>query len=218
VVEVVENVGAAERREREEGLGHEDTSKTIAAGGSTVEAVLGVAALILAILGLAGIESGYMLTIGVIAIGAALLSEGAAIAARLNGEGSVAETGMNAEFVAGLAGIVLGVLALLGIQVIPLTAAAVLGFGGAMLLGAGAGSEAASTVRHEGLHTASHRGTTGTAGAKILVGLAVIVLGILALVGIRPPEMLLVAVLILGGILMLSGVAMSSRFMSAMRG
>jgi hypothetical protein len=215
VVEVVENVGAAERREREEGLGHEDTSKTIAAGGSTVEAVLGVAALILAILGLAGIEAGYMLTIGVIAIGAALLSEGAAIAARLNGDGSVAETGMNAEFVAGLAGIVLGVLALLGIQVIPLTAAAVLGFGGALLLGAGAGSEAASTVRHDGL---SHRGTTGTAGAKILVGLAVIVLGILALVGIRPPEMLLVAVLILGGILMLSGVAMSSRFMSAMRG
>jgi hypothetical protein len=215
VVEVVENVGAAERREREEGLGHEDTSKTIAAGGSTVEAVLGVAALILAILGLAGIESGYMLTIGVIAIGAALLSEGAAIAARLNGEGSVAETGMNAEFVAGLAGVVLGVLALLGIQVIPLTAAAVLGFGGALLLGAGAASEAASTVRHDGV---SHRGATGTAGAKILVGLAVIVLGILALVGIQPAVMLLVAVLILGGILMLSGVAMSSRFMSAMRG
>lgn len=81
-----------------------------------------------------------------------------------------------------------------------------------LLLGAGAASEAASTVRHDGV---SHRGATGTAGAKILVGLAVIVLGILALVGIQPAVMLLVAVLILGGILMLSGVAMSSRFMSA---
>lgn len=225
VVEVVENVGAAERREHDEETGREDTSTRVAAGGSTVEALAGAAAVILAILGLANVETGYMLTISVIAIGIALLAEGAAIASRHHEESTVAEAGMSAEFLGGLAGIVLGVLALLGVQVIPLTAAAVLVFGGALLVGAGAGSELASTVHPNRAETTTRRASMGAAGAKVLVALAVIVLGVLALVGlynpvalpVNPAVLLLVATLSLGGVLLLSGLAIGSRMFAALR-
>jgi hypothetical protein len=213
VVEV-ENVGSVER------LGHEpaEERKTeLAAGGSMVESLAAVAAVVLAILGLADVEPLYMLTIAVIAIGVAFLAEGAAVAAKNHEESTVAEAGMNAEFLAGIAGIVLGVLALLGISELVLSAAAMLVFGGALLLSAGAAPELAATVHPDRMREGTRRATMGAAGAKVLVGLAVLVLGILALVGIEPMLLLLVAALALGAVLLFSGLAIGGRMFAALR-
>lgn len=217
VVEV-ENVGAVERPEHEP---TEQRKTEVAAGGSMVESLAAVAAVVLSILGLAGVEPLYMLTISVIAIGVALLAEGAAVAAKYHEESTVAEAGMNAEFLAGIAGIILGVLALLGVGEtvlsVVLSAAAMLVFGGALLLSAGAAPELAATVHPDRMRESTRKATMGAAGAKVLVGLAVVVLGILALVGFEPILLLLVAALALGAVLLLSGLAIGSRMLAALR-
>jgi len=207
----VENIGPPERPE------HEETKPEIAAGGSMLESLAGVTAAILAILGLAGVEPLYMLTIAIIAIGVALLAEGAAVAAKSAAAGSVAEAGMNAELLAGMAGIVLGVLALLGMTQLVLSAAAMLVFGGALLLSAGAATERASTVHPQRLGETPRKTALGAAGAKVLVALAVVVLGILALVGFEPQLLLLVAALALGAVLLLNGLAVGGRMVAALR-
>jgi hypothetical protein len=60
---------------------HESMAKTVATG-SGAEAVAGGAALVLAILGLAGLLPMVLASIAVIAVGAAFLFQGAAVAAR----------------------------------------------------------------------------------------------------------------------------------------
>lgn len=211
VAAVVENVAAAERREREDA---QQSTAQVAAGGSTVEALAGITAVILAILGLVGIESGYMFSIAVIAVGVALLSEGAALAARYYDH--PAGTGMNAAFLAGVAGVVLGVLSLLGVASLTLAAVAVLVFGGALLLSAGALPRLACRAGTEDADMA-HEATMGAAGAKVLVGVAAIVLGIMALMGIQAPTLVLVALLTLGAALLLSGLAIGSKMLGALR-
>jgi hypothetical protein len=115
--------------------------KRLIAGGSMIEAVGGVGALALAILGLAGILPLEFAAIAVICVGAALVFEGGAIGTRFSrllsatGSGRLGAAelggGMTAEFLGGAAGLVLGLLALLGVAtgiLIPV-AAIVLGAG-----------------------------------------------------------------------------------------
>jgi hypothetical protein len=199
----VENVGAAEQ-----------PTVRVAAGGSTVEALAGIVAVILSILGLVGVQPGHMFSIAVIAVGVALLSEGAALAARCCDHPMGMD--MNAAFLGGMAGVVLGVLSLLEVQSLILAAAAVLVFGGALLLSVGSLSPLARKVGTEEPHTA-YEATMGAAGAKVLVGVAVIVLGILALMGVHGPTMVLVALLILGSALMLCGLPVSSKVLGVLR-
>jgi hypothetical protein len=129
-------------REREE-----ERSAEVVAGGSMVEAIAGVAAVVLAILGLAGLLPVYLLAIAAIAVGVALLFEGGAIAVRysrlltetVGSRLSSAELdgGMGVEVLGGIAGIVLGILALLGLVPLTLTAVAAIVFGGTLLLSSG---------------------------------------------------------------------------------
>src|SRR5262249_54912297 len=119
----------------------------VVAGGSITEAICGAATGGLTILGLAGVLPGAMASIATIALGVALLAEGGAIPApysRVIREGTPewearAEIGggMGAEFLAGGAGVVLGILGLLGIGTATLVPIAVIVFGGALLLGSG---------------------------------------------------------------------------------
>jgi hypothetical protein len=120
---------------------HESMAKTVATG-SGVEAVAGGAALVLAILGLAGLLPMVLASIAVIAAGAAFLFQGAAVAARhrrlaLEAGGGEAEieTGMSTEIAGGLAGIALGILALIGIETVALLAISAIVFGGTLLFG-----------------------------------------------------------------------------------
>ena len=94
----------------------------LAAGGSAVEALAGLAAVVLSILGLAGNAIVPFAAVATIAVGVALLFEAAAVASRVHGrytraERTLAKSSIGADSIAAIAAIALGVLSLLRIEV-----------------------------------------------------------------------------------------------------
>jgi hypothetical protein len=202
----------------------------VAAGGSITEAICGAATVVLAIIGLAGTLPGYMASVATIAFGVALLAQGGAIAARyahLLRDTAAHEWehhadvggGMGAEMLAGAAGIVLGILGLLGIGTATLIPIAVIVFGGALLLGNAAAADLGSTAPGASTTFAhvARQATAAASGAQVLLGIAAIVLGIIALVGIDPLLVTLVGLVVVGASVLLSGAAVSSRMASVLR-
>jgi hypothetical protein len=203
----------------------------VVAGGSITEAICGAATVVLTIIGLAGVMPGTMASIATIAFGVALLAQGGALAARysrlvheITPHEWEARTelggGMGAEFLAGGAGVVLGVLGLLGIGTATLIPIAVIVFGGALLLGSGVpadlGTLAEPAPPERFVHIA-RQVTAAATGTHVLVGIAAIVLGIIALVGIEMSSVSLVALLVLGASVLFSATAVSTRLASVMR-
>jgi hypothetical protein len=211
----------------------EETSAEVLTGGSLAEAVCGIAAIVLAIVGLAGMYPIYLGSIAAIVVGVGLVLEGGAIGSRFSrllGEiigprFSIAELGggMTAEFLSGATGIVLGILALLGIVSVPLLSVAAIVFGGALLLGAGATASLNCLIveHHYHAHEAARRVAgamvSGATGAQVLVGLAAVVLGIVALTGLYPLTLSLVAFLAVGGAVTISGLALSAKMLEMVR-
>ena len=199
--------------------GGERRAFTEFAAGWSSEAVGGAAAAILAILALAGIQATYLMPIATLALGFALMVEGAVTLARHAEMGSYEmEGGMNAQFLAGAGGIVLGILALIGIVPQVLVSASVLAFGAAWLFSCAScgmmrNVEYNQTTPRTGFSTFHETAMAGF-GARAFVALAVIVLGILALTQVHAMVLTLVAQLILGLSVLLSGSAMTSRFFS----
>jgi hypothetical protein len=204
----------------------------VVSGGSMVEAVCGLGGVVLAIVGLAGLLPMYLLAIASIAVGVAFLCEGGAIAARwsnlLRMEGGTTSeetelgSGVGVEVLGGIAGIVLGILALL--QLVPLTlmAVAAIVFGATLLI------SSATTMQLNSLHIegfswpdrarrVAREALKAAAGMQVLAGLACGVLGIIALVGTYPLTLPLVAMLCAGAAVLLSGAAVSTRMLSLLR-
>ncbi len=198
--------------------------------GSLAEGSAGGSAIALAIIGLAGIVPSMMVAISTIAIGGALLCEGGAIATRFSslllatskGQWDTSELGggMTAEFLGGVAGAILGILGLLNMVPMVLIPVAAIVYGSALILGSGA------TVRLNSLlisHSEEHKiakevareAVIAAAGIQVLIGLGSIVLGILALTGISPLYLSLVAMLAVGFADFLSGTAVGGRMLSA---
>ncbi len=123
-------------------IGSHESMAKVGATGSGAEAVAGAGALVLAILGLAGVFPTILASIAVIAAGAGFLFQGAAVAARHQrlaaeaggGEAEI-EAGMGAEMLGGIAGITLGILALVGVATMPLLAISIIVFGATSLFG-----------------------------------------------------------------------------------
>lgn len=208
----------------------EARTREAAGGGSIVEAIAGVGAVILAILGLVGAMPVTFAAIATIALGAALLLEGGAIATRLyvalDREGvqvpSDLSGGLGAESLAGVAALALGILALVGVDSFICLEAAVIVLGAGLLFSSAAiwrvnyprlsgyaPNDTVGYVAREAIHAAS--------GAHSLVGIGVIVLGILALVGMSPLTLVLIALLSIGGAAVLSGTAIGGRFLAPLR-
>lgn len=223
------------REERREGvttgerpaeLAHEEKiSAATLAGGSSLELIGGGGAAVLAIIGLTGTLPFFMSTIGTIVIGGALLAHGAAVTARWTdtmrrAAGDRAEQieiggGAGSEFLGGAGAIVLGILALAGVMPGALLPVAMIVVGGTILLSAPAQPEIArlASDRDRAMSRITHEAVEGTSGAMVLAGLGAIVLGILALVGIGPVyTLVLVALLAVGGALLLGGSALTARF------
>lgn len=175
---------------------HEEHARHVSVGPA-VDAAVGLAGVVLAILGLVGVAPQYMAPIATIAVGAALAFEGAALQA-----GTAV---VSAEFTAGMAGIVLGILAILGVEPVILTSVAVLIFSGGLLLTAGSSA-------HFGAE-----GTLAVSGSHVLSGVAGIVLGIIALVGTVPMTLNLVALLVIGATVSFGGGVWSSRLVRMFR-
>jgi len=184
-------------------------------GGGVVEAVGGIAAVVLAIIGLVGILRDPLAAIAIIVVGAAFLSQGAALATRLSEvlhetmHSTEIGGGITTEFVGGAAGVILGVLALLGLASNVLMAVALISYGAALLLTSAETSVLNSIGRtadermREILNTASR----AAGGGQVLIGLAAVVLGILALAtqGTTQITLILVGVLCVGASILFSG-------------
>ena len=202
------------------------------ASGSIMEAVVAIGAIVLSIIGLAGMLSNVMAAIATIIIGGALLVEGGAIGSdygRLISESREESGGfdavelgggLTAEFLGGIAGIVLGILALFGTAPTVLMPAAVIVFGAALLLGSAAAAElnwVANTPTGQPANETVRGATTAASGGHVMVGLSALVLGILAVIGITPLVLTLVALLALGTAMLFSGSALGSRTIAVAR-
>ncbi|HEX8791865.1 MAG TPA: hypothetical protein VF765_13015 [Polyangiaceae bacterium] len=159
--------------------------------GGAVEALCAVAGIVLAIIGLAG-ASRFFDAIADIVVGAAFLFEVWTLTARGHDD-----RGMWAERAAGWTGVVLGILALLGLAPTVFAPISVIVFGAGLIFGVGLLSRA----------------------ARVVAGLCAVVLGILALLQLDPRTLTNIAVIAVAGILLVTGpaVARSTHGMRGMR-
>ncbi len=214
----------------------ESSSTEAAAYGGLVDAIGGIATVVLAIIALAGVSSTIMPAIATIVFGAALLIQGGtmlseyahfifpatATAARPEqfGGGS-----LSAVFMVGASGVVLGVLALLGIASATLTAVAVIAFGGGLVLSSNSVRQlyllraASPTLAggKSGSEVIAGEMASGSAGVQMLAGLTAIVLGILAVSGTNPAVLTLSALLVLGATVILTGSTLSGLVLGFMQ-
>jgi len=212
-----------ESRKRQE----EETAQAVM-GGFSAEAVAGAAGLVLAILALV-IESSatHLAAIAAIALGAAFTLAGIAVAAKFNRltretggtREDVAElgTGLTAELVGGVSVLVLGILAL--IQIVPVTLLSI----SAIVLGCTLLFGSATTDRLSQVGTLSawvnpiaqqrtRKLASADAGLEILVGIAAVVLGILAVCGVGNPLVLgSIAFIAVGTQALISGLVVTGR-------
>jgi hypothetical protein len=203
-----------------------------AAYGGFIDALGGIATIVLAIIGLSGVKSEVLVSISTIVFGAALLIQAGA----LLGEFSKVETeqdtdvgtgggGLSVLFLVGIAGLVLGVLALLNIHAAVLTAAAVIAFGAALLISSWAVWQlltspliAARFRTHAPMvRLIASEAAAGSAGLQAMAGLAVIVLGVLAICGIYTVPLTLTALLVSGASIVMTGSALSGTMVGLMR-
>lgn len=207
----------------------ERTTAEIVAGESLGEALAAAGALVLAIIGLAGLYPVQLVAIATIAVSAALVIEGGGVAARFRS--ILAETaggklqaselggGLSTEILGGAAGVVLGILALLGVAPYTLLGAAAIVLGGAVMLGSITdvklnaitvhGAQLSDTAR-----AVARNAVSAAATAQALVGAGAIVLGILALLNNHPVVLTLTAMLALGSALLLASSAIGARFLT----
>ncbi|MGH8012060.1 MAG: hypothetical protein ACREQ4_06150 [Candidatus Binataceae bacterium] len=199
-------------------------------GMSLVTTAAGIALIVLGILALANIHPPMLISIATIIAGIALLVEGAGLAAKYaNALANVPGTsmisaaelggGLNAGALAGAAGIVLGILAILGIVPEVLTAVALIVFGAAVLFDFFAKAQLrvlrmipseTSAGAQEGMARVALSAVSALNTAPVLIAIGLIVLGIIALVGMVAVILVAVAFLGFGTYLFLDGTAAGS--------
>jgi hypothetical protein len=206
------------------------TERALAGSGNGepfAEAVGGIVTVILAILGLAHVIPNYLVPITTIVFGAVLLGHGAGLLSQLARPGIAMPaarvgSGVSAVFLVGAGGIVLGILALVGIDPLVLSACAVIAYGAVLVLSAN------STVQVHTMQAARTEGVPGggmmaeeviseTGGFLAMAGLAAVVLGILALAGFAQAVLILVALLALGAAIVATGGALTTVMMTFFR-
>lgn len=189
--------------------------------GAYAEALGGFAAIVLTILGLGRVAPLFLVAIATIAVGTAIIVQSLNLIeefARMLGRSEqVTELGgvstWSLGLLAGVAGVVLGILALLNVASIELVAIAAISYGGAALLSS-ASTSRIGRARVEAFSdnpiTRRLAGdvVTSSAASQALSGLAAIILGILALAGFSPVVLVLIALLTLGAIILLNGAAL----------
>ncbi|MBI4495582.1 MAG: hypothetical protein HY697_01470 [Deltaproteobacteria bacterium] len=198
--------------------------------GSMIQWLAGMGAIALAIIGLAGILSAWMASIATIAIGVALLFEGGLTGARYYNliaerpertPGLLEFSGLTAEFFGGACGVVLGILALLGIFPMTLVPIAAIVYGSALLLESGMNSSinelyVAKACDREEARQVARAAVRSLSGVQALIGMGSLILGIMGVIGVFPLVLSLVAMLGFGFSHLLSGAAVSGRMLSAL--
>jgi hypothetical protein len=212
---------------------HEERlSAEVILGGALAETLTGAGVVVVSIIGLAGFLPMIMLSIATIGLGMSFLFEGGAVASRLSnllsefseGRVDIAELGggLSAEFIAGFGGIALGILSLIGVVPTILTPIAAIVFGLALVIGSGVKARLnhlsiSNRNEHKLVRQIAREALIAASGVEILVGLSAIALGILGIVRIVPVTLSLVAILSVGGMVLLSGTALGGRMLSLFR-
>jgi hypothetical protein len=214
-------------------------SRESGAYGGMVDAIGGIVTIVLAICGLAGIAPVMMVAIATIVFGVALLIQGGTMLSeyaqvifppgtRATSIEHFGGNSLSAVFLVGAAGIVLGVLSLLGINPAILTPVAAIAYGTALVLSSNAvwhlyvlrsaAMRSEMQTQFVGSEVLASEMASGSAGIQALAGLAAIVLGILAVAGSMNDLILnLIALLALGSTLVLTGSTLSATVLSFMR-
>lgn len=199
--------------------------------GGFVDALGGIATIVLAIVGLSGVKPEILVSIATIVFGAALLIQGGAMLTEyaqievLPENNAASSGGVSALFLVGIAGIVLGVLALLGVHAAVLTSVAVIAFGAALVISSSAvwqlltsrSVAARFQARAPMLRVVASEVAAGSVGVQAMAGLAAIVLGILAVSGIFAGSLTLIALLAAGAALVFTGSTLSGTMIGFMR-
>jgi hypothetical protein len=206
------------------------TSSDVASYGGFVDALGGIATVVLAIIGLAGVKPEILVAIATVVFGAALLIQGGAMLTEFalietTPEAPSSGGGLSALFLVGFAGIVLGVLALLGVHAPVLTAVSAIAFGAALVISSSAvwqlltsrSIAARFNTRSPMLRVMASEVAAGSSGLQAMAGLAVIVLGILAVAGIFTQGLTLIAFLVAGAAIVLTGSTLSGTMTGFMR-
>lgn len=209
----------------------ETRTKAHAIGSSVAEGVIGLGAVTLAIIAMAGVIPGFLLSIGIIAAGTALLFE-AGTASERSGFHGVQMGGTLVQLILGVAVIALGVLGLIGVAPRALIPIAVILLGvGLVLTSILHARFSESDFRRAGftahdLNTHETQAKTGretahpqmardfgimTVSIQAFIGVGVLTLGILALIGVQPIMVLcLVALMATGIALFFNSAALSA--------
>jgi hypothetical protein len=194
--------------------------------GLLTEGAAGIAVIVLAIIALAGVSAEALTSITAIVIGVGLMVQAfnsAAEHSKMMTAEAAAGTG-TAEFggevmvdcMCGLTGIVLGILALVGMSAAHLLPPALIVFGGALLVGG------AVSMRPKPLRTAAagsqamavaYQGSPAAGAMEILIGLAAIVLGILSLLLTGTWVLVLVGFIAVGAALLLASATFNGAVM-----
>src|SRR6185437_2528842 len=221
-------------------LSHSRTPEAAAAFGGVMDAIGGIATAVLAIIGLAGWRPELLAGVATIVFGAALLIQGGTLLSEYSqvftpagalqtASDAVGGDGLAAMFPVGIAGIVLGILALVGVAPYALTSVSVIAFGAELMLSAQSVRRLyrmQAELRRASIGVSSVREflagemAAGSAGIQFVVGLGALVLGIIAVVmtaTMRSELLTLVALLILGLTNIISGSALSGLVLSFMR-
>jgi hypothetical protein len=185
----------------------------------------GIALIVLAILALAKVDPRLLNAIAVIVAGIALLIEESSFSSKYTGalwhaptrgmQTSMASKEISAGTLAGVSGIVLGILAILGIAAVTLTAVAIVVFGAAIMFdyAARAQTMAWRTMNRESSEQSVRMTFAGASSGNtsaILMGVALITLGILALAGLTSAILVTVSLLGLGAYLFLQNAAVAA--------
>ncbi len=219
----------------------ETLSRESAAYGGFADAIGGIATIVLAVLGLAGVHPQLLVSIATVVFGVALLIQGGTMLSEYvkiifpSGTSGAAidrfgGNSLSTVFLVGAAGVVLRVLALLGIHAETLTSIALITFGTALVLSSNAVwhlhtrkhaamMSAATTESMRGSEILATEMASGSAGMQALAGLSAGILGVLALVGtgIDSVVLILVALVALGATLVLTGSTLSGTVLSFMK-
>jgi hypothetical protein len=184
--------------------------------GLLSEGAAGIAAIVLAVIALAGISAPILAAIVTIVIGVGLMVQAFNSAAEGSKAGSagLATSGQTTEIggevmvdcLTGITGIVLGILALVGINAPHLIPVALIVFGGALLLGGTIQMrpKTAPVMTAPGqVQLVSHQGSAAAGGMEIMVGIAAIVLGILSLIFMSSWVLVLVGFIAVGAALLM---------------
>lgn len=187
--------------------------------GLLTEGAAGIAVIVLSIIALAGTSPGALASIVTIIIGVGLMVQAFNSAAEMSkamAGNTVAMPDLGGDvmvdLLCGITGIVLGILALVGISAPYLVPSALIVFGGALLLGGAISMRPRSTQRTAPggeTQVVSYQSSAAAGGLEILVGIAAIVLGILSLIFVGSGILVLVGFLAVGAALLMASATFS---------